>query len=143
MTQEPGGVESLDALLGKSRELLDLVASAGSDHGDTSVKGTGTAADGMIRVAVSPRRLDALSVDPRAMRLGSQALSAEIMSAVNAAFAELWQTAGGAHTVRGAQANAGALTGQLRDLQNDSMRSMAMFTQAMHDVVAQLRRDRT
>jgi hypothetical protein len=142
MVAGAGGVEGFDVLLERTRRALEAVSVAAMGRDGGGVSGEGAGADGLVRVRVSPRRVESLSVDPRAMRLGSQVLAAEIVSAVNAAFEGLWRAAGGADAVGDARAAGAGLAGQLRDLQNDSMRSMAMFTQGLADVVARLDGDR-
>lgn len=133
-------VSGLDALLEQTRQALER---AGEPvPGGKSASGTGTGADGLVKVRVGPRHVESLSVDPRAMRLGSQALADQIRSAVNAAFDDLWKNAGGAEAVAKAQEGKRALTAQLQNLQDESMRNMTMFTQAVADAVAALNRER-
>jgi DNA-binding protein YbaB len=53
------------------------------------IRGVGEAADGLVRVEVSPGgRLTDLRLDPRAMRLGSQTLTEEILAATSQADAD-------------------------------------------------------
>jgi hypothetical protein len=54
------------------------------------LRGEAEAADGLIRATVGiGGRLESLRADPRAMRLGSEALCEEIMVAVNGALDDL------------------------------------------------------
>lgn len=54
-----------------------------------AIRGRATGAQGLIEVEVtSAGRITSLRLDPRAMRLGSEDLTAQILSAVNAATAE-------------------------------------------------------
>jgi hypothetical protein len=86
--------------------------------------------------------VESVRIDPRAMRLGSAELASQIATTVNNAFAELRRSAGSEDVQREARSRGAALSATLRDVQNDSMRSMAMIAQALNEVVNQFGRGR-
>ena len=131
------GVQELDRLLARTRRALDAAGSV--DPGTSDLSGEGVAAGGLIRASVGPYRVESVVIDPRAMRLGSTELAAQIGAAINAGFAELRRAAGLEQVQREAQARAAAVSAQLREVQTDAMRSMAMIAQALTDAVAQFR----
>lgn len=102
--------------------------------------GLGEAAEGQVQaVAVAGGRLDSLTVNPRAMRMGSEALCEQIVAAVNAALDDL----GGKVAAQAAAAGGvdpTALTEQMRDLHTESVRQMEMFTQGIKDAVDRISR---
>jgi hypothetical protein len=62
-------------------------------------------------------------------------LALQVTAAVNDAFAELHRRAGSEDVQREARSRAAALSAKLREVQNDSMRSMAMIAQALNEAV--------
>jgi DNA-binding protein YbaB len=100
------------------------------------VRGEGSAADGKITArVVSGGHLEALSVDPRLMRSGSQELCAQIIVAVNAALDDLrTQASATAPTVM----DPAALAGVLEDLQAESAQQLGRFTQGIAETVAKI-----
>jgi hypothetical protein len=134
------GVEALEGLLDRTRQALDAAGSVDLRAG--SVSAEGVAAGGLIRASVSPNRVESVRIDPRAMRLGSAELAVQVSAAINAAFMELRERAGLEEVRREAQARAAVVSGQLREVQDDAMRSMAMISQALTDAVAQFGRSR-
>jgi hypothetical protein len=145
------GIEALDALLDRTRQALAATGSlaAGSLESSSlesssleSTSAEGQGADGLIRATVGPNRLVSLHIDPEAARLSTSDLAEEITAAVNAGFEELRRQAGTAEALRDAQSLATGLSAELKDLQNDSMRSMAMIGQTLADALAQLRETR-
>jgi DNA-binding protein YbaB len=136
------GVEALDQLLDRTRQALEAAGSGVVSGGSGGLRGEGTAASGQIRATVTPSHVESIRIDPRAMRRGSAELAAQITAAVNEGFAELRRSAGSEDVQREAQARAAALSAKLRDVQNDSMRSMAMIAQALNDAVSQFGRGR-
>ncbi|MBO0868497.1 MAG: YbaB/EbfC family nucleoid-associated protein [Micromonosporaceae bacterium] len=146
------GIETLDALLARTRRALEAASSfgpqggagagtaeAGPDAEPIGLRGEGEAADGLIRVTVSPNRLVSLRINPEAAGLPVARLAEEITTAVNAGFEQLRREAGTADAVRDAQTFATGLSAELKDLQNESMRSMAAIGQALEDVLARMR----
>ncbi|MEU2986673.1 YbaB/EbfC family nucleoid-associated protein [Micromonospora aurantiaca] len=91
-------------------------------------EGVGEAADGLIRVTVGPPgQVTGLTLDPRVMRMASEALAEEIEAAVNAALADLREQAA---TAPG-EVDLGSLGEQLRRIQADAGRQFSMFTDAL------------
>ncbi|ADL44146.1 MULTISPECIES: YbaB/EbfC family nucleoid-associated protein [Micromonospora] len=91
-------------------------------------EGVGEAADGLIRVTAGPPgQVTGLTLDPRVMRMASEALAEEIEAAVNAALADLREQAA---TAPG-EVDLGSLGEQLRRIQADAGRQFSMFTDAL------------
>jgi DNA-binding protein YbaB len=136
------GTEALDRLLADTRRTLESMTAARPDNAaePDEVRGTGEASDGQVRATVvSAGEVESLRIDPRLLRLGSEALSEQVMLAVNAAFADHRARASG--PTPDAPVDPQQLAGQLRDLQDQSVRSMAAFSTAMADVLSRIRRD--
>jgi hypothetical protein len=66
------------------QEIADLV-----EENSQPREGFGSAAEGMVRVAVHSGRVSAVEIDPKAMRLPSADLAAAFTEATNAALADL------------------------------------------------------
>ena len=145
MAQDPMGAEGLEKLLGDTRRVLESMraARAGadaqlSDAQTSDVHGEGEAAEGRVRAVVTPGpHVESLHVDPRLMRLDPESLCTEIVSALNAALADL---RGKADTAQAGErtVDPAALSAQLRGLQEESVARMAAFGQAMNDILARL-----
>jgi hypothetical protein len=121
-----------DQALSAARQALqDAMAGAAS-----AVPSSGTGADGLIEVIAEGQRLTSVTVDPRAMRLPAEEFGAELLSAVNAALAS-------ADPASAAEAAAlpdpAALSRQLEELQNQSVRQMERYTQSISEVMAALK----
>lgn len=137
MDQLGAGARDIDRLLGDARRLLAEVRSAApadAGLGDLEeLRGEAEAADGLIRATVGiGGRLESLRADPRAMRLGSEALCEEIMVAVNGALDDLQAKARQAGP---AVPDRAALDRQLEELQSESVRRMEMFTQGVAEAI--------
>src|SRR5258707_1142939 len=91
MEQSGLGAGDLDRLLEDTRRALSEMGARPADQATLAeLRGTGTAADDQVRAAVViGGRLETLSVDPRLMRMGSEALCEQIVFAVNAALDDL------------------------------------------------------
>jgi hypothetical protein len=139
---DPGlDVDALDALLDRTRQALNEVSVDLPGTG-SSLQAEGAAAGALVQATVSPNQVESVRIDPRAMRLGSTWLAAQVNSAINAAFAELRQVAGLEEVRREAQARAAAVSARLQEAQDDSMRSMARIASALTDAAAQFGRGR-
>ncbi|GAA0366894.1 YbaB/EbfC family nucleoid-associated protein [Actinoallomurus spadix] len=85
---DPTGNESYDLGLARIGEQIERLDRARAEI--SSVTGSATAADGQVEVEVSAGGvLTALTIDPRAMRLGSEALAEAILEAVGKAVEEV------------------------------------------------------
>jgi len=140
VAQDPMGAEGLEKLLGDTRRVLESMraARAGAGTQPSDVRGEGEAAEGRVRAVVTPGpHVESLHVDPRLMRLDPESLCTEIVSALNAALADL---RGKADTAQAGErtADPAALSAQLRGLQEESVARMAAFGQAMNDILARL-----
>lgn len=136
---EAAGAESLDQMISQALRTLATVRSTGVTADGPPLQGEGRAAGGKVSATVSAGgRLTALSVDPRVMREGSEAMCAEIITAVNAAVDELRAKA----EERAAAVTAGSeeISATLLGLQQESVRQMERFTQSLNDVVARFER---
>lgn len=92
------------------------------------VEGVGEAADGMVTVRTGPPgRITGLAIDPRMLRLGTEALAAEVMEAVNAALADLQKQS--AEAADGMDFT--GLTDRLQQIQQDSARNLSSFVSAL------------
>jgi DNA-binding protein YbaB len=98
------------------------------------VRGVGEAADGQVRAVTAGSRLDRLDVEPRLMRGRAEELAAHILSAVNAAFADLR-----ARSPSVAPVDVAVLVRTLSEVQGEGLRSLAAITRALSDAVEQLR----
>ena len=134
------GAEGLEKLLGDTRRVLESMRAARAEAGaqPSDVHGEGEAAEGRVRAVVTPGpHVESLHVDPRLMRLDPESLCTEIVSALNAALADL---RGKADTAQAGErtVDPAALSAQLRGLQEESVARMAAFGQAMNDILARL-----
>lgn len=113
----------------------DFHARSGDSADSDPPVGEGTAAGGMITVrAVLPGEISAIELNPRVMRMPSEQLAEELTSAVNQALAnlrELSVTAGGG-------VNLDALGDRLREIQEDTSRQLAAFTNSLVEAQAMI-----
>jgi DNA-binding protein YbaB len=131
------GTAALDRLLSDARRTLESMRVNEPIEAD-ELRGEGQAADGLVKASVvSAGEVDSVELDPKALRLGSTVLAGHLRDAVNAAFADLRAKAR-EQGQAGAVDTAG-LADTLRDLQDESVRSMAAFNDAMAGVLARLR----
>jgi DNA-binding protein YbaB len=98
--------------------------------------GAGEAAEGRIRARVAPGgRVEALELDPPALRLPSADVAQETKAAINAALEDMQAKA---------QERAGALGSvdleQLQQLREDSVRQMSAYAGALRDLIASVYR---
>lgn len=83
----PTGDEGYDRSLARIGEQIERLDRARTEI--SSIKGSATAADGQVEVEVSVGGvLTALTINPRALRLGSEALAEAILEAVGKAVEE-------------------------------------------------------
>jgi 3-oxoacyl-ACP reductase-like protein len=129
------GPAQFDSLLERANQALEKAAAQPTD-----AEGSAAGAGGLVQARISSRRVEFLQIDPRAVRLGAAELAAEIQDTVNRAFDAL----PGADVDGSAARSAGqALAGELREIQNESMRSMTMFVQSVRDAVSRLEQGRS
>lgn len=137
------GEDHLDQLLSRTRAALAATRTAGAAAADdeaAAIVGQGDAADGLVRAVVSAGGLvESITVDPRLLRDGLEVLCGQIVVAVNAAFADL-RAQTPAQTAP--EVDVEALSANLASLQDQSVRQMAMISQALGDVVARMRQAR-
>jgi DNA-binding protein YbaB len=106
-------------------------------RGAESVVGSGTAADGLISVrAALPGRVVGLDLDPAVLRLPVEELAEELTAAINAALADLQASAG----VPSGVVDLDALGGRLREIQQQTTRQFAAYTDSLLDAQTALAR---
>jgi DNA-binding protein YbaB len=139
------GGDDVDLLFEEMRRTLgamrsgrhSTVGSGGSEGEAAEIRGEGEAAEGWVTATVGESgQVESIRIDPRLMRSDSFALCEHIVTAVNAALADFRGKATAAMPL--GVADPEALAGKLRDLQNQSVRQMASFGQAMNEVLARL-----
>ncbi|HEV7708864.1 MAG TPA: YbaB/EbfC family nucleoid-associated protein [Asanoa sp.] len=127
------GTGDLEATLAQARRMLDaLAAGGGAPDPEAETGGQGSALDGLVAVRASGAgRIEWVEIDPRAGRVPLGDLAEAITEAVNAALAD-------ASSSESLSVDFGALAGQVRQMQDDSMRQMARFTGALDDAMDRL-----
>ncbi|WP_412541353.1 YbaB/EbfC family nucleoid-associated protein [Longispora sp. K20-0274] len=135
MTGDLSGA-SIDQILASTRGMLEAMRAGVGPATEEPVEGTGQSADGRVQaVAVAPGTIRSIELDPRLMRLPSAELAEQITQAVNAALDSLRSQA-----VAGAlPADPALLSEQLAELQTESARTMARFTQTLDEVSTRIR----
>jgi DNA-binding protein YbaB len=123
--------DEFDQALSAARQALNDVTPSSAP-----ATGTGLAADGLIRVTADGGRLSEVVVDPRAMRLPHAEFAEQLREAVNSALAEADVTA---TPEAAALPDPARLAHQLEELQNQSARQMARYTQSISEVMAALK----
>jgi DNA-binding protein YbaB len=122
------GSAELDQMLSQVRRTLESLRSSRTPAGDA--RGVGEAADGRVRaVAAGPGRLESLELDPRVMRMPSQDLAQQVLTAVNAALDDLAAQAPSAEGM--AVPDPAELAAAVADIQQQSVRQMAAISQAL------------
>jgi DNA-binding protein YbaB len=120
------------------RMLDDTVAAfrqAAPDDADAArvaeARGEGSAADGQVKVVVKPGgRLESVTIDPRAMRLGSEAIGGHIVTATNAALDDL---AGKVAAAAPAAVDTAQLMERLREIQVASVERLETFMRGISE----------
>ncbi len=133
-------VTEFDRLFQQTRRALASMRSTGpapdDELGVEPARGTGSAAGGQVEVVAVGQRVESVTVDPRALRMGAEMLGEQITLAVNAALDDLRLQAGTA--AEAPDVDPAALGQQLDELQNESVRSMAAMTDALTDAVRRI-----
>ncbi len=138
-----GAADEFERSLTEARQALRSVrtANANAGAGAEPVQGLGEAKDGLIKVVFEQGRLAKVEVDAKARRLDSDELAAAFKEAANAALADLESKAatpppGDA----GLLTDPAALDARLSELQDQSLRQMTRYTQAIAEMTARLGR---
>lgn len=130
-----------DRMLGESLAALRTSSAAPTAEAvaeEPVLRGEGEALDGLVRVVALPGgRMESVTVEPKALRAGSEALSAALLEAVNASLADLQSRIAAALP---AAPDTAALTGQLQELQDRSIRTLGTFLDAVEDLRVQTSR---
>jgi DNA-binding protein YbaB len=127
----------LQRLLESTQQALNMARGGQPDAADAPEPpvGRGSAADGQVRVeAHTGGRLANLEIDPRMMRQDSVTLSAAIVTAANAALADL-QTQ--LRTSLGST-DVAAVAERLKEVQQESVQQMTSFLSAIGDMQARI-----
>ncbi|MBM7783625.1 YbaB/EbfC family nucleoid-associated protein [Tenggerimyces flavus] len=132
-------MSAVDQILTDTRRALDgMREPRPADAAAEQVTGEGEAAEGKVRVvATLPGHVQSMTMDPRMMRLGSEAVCEALTEAVNAALADLR-----AKTTTGANApvDLERLSGDLEAIQTESLQSMRTMFGALEDVMGRIDR---
>ncbi|MEH1168087.1 YbaB/EbfC family nucleoid-associated protein [Micromonospora sp. CPCC 205539] len=133
-------VAEFDRLFQQTRQALASMRATGPAPDDPAAepaRGAGSAAGGQVEVVVVGQRVESVTLDPRALRMGAEMLGEQITLAINSALDDLRLQAGEA-AVDAPEVDPAALGRQLDDLQNESVRSMAAMTEALTDAVRRI-----
>jgi DNA-binding protein YbaB len=134
---DPSGIEHL---VSQTLRTLNQArgATAKTDDGAEPaepLRGYGEAADGLVRVtAAAGGRLEELQLDPRVMRMSTVSLAEEIVSAANAALADLQ----GRIREGAAGPDLDGLTERLKEVREQSVPQLRKFLQALTDAQARI-----
>ncbi len=131
-------MSAIDQILTDTRRALDDMRSPRPTAAIGQVTGEGEAAEGKVRVVASlPGQVQSISMDPRMMRTGSEAVCEAITEAVNAALDDLRTKA-----TTGAEAPVDfeRLSGDLEAIQTESLQSMRTMFGALEDVMGRIDR---
>lgn len=130
VVDDSGMSRMLETTLQALNKARGVRPATGDNDDDEPLKGHGEALEGQISVDALPGgRLAELKLDPRVMRLDSTTLSQAIVTAANAALADL-QDKLKAGIV---SPDLNALADQLVEVQQESSRQMSTFLQALTD----------
>ncbi|WP_410811877.1 YbaB/EbfC family nucleoid-associated protein [Micromonospora sp. 067-2] len=134
-------VAEFDRLFQQTRQALASMRTTGQvpDDGPAGrpARGAGSAAGGQVEVVMVGQRVESVTLDPRALRMGAELLGEQITLAVNAALDDLRLQAADA-SVDAPPVDTVALDQTLDELQNESVRSMAAMTEALTDAVRRI-----
>ncbi len=122
----------LDAQLARAE-----APSPGPDLESSPVTAEGTAADERLRVTVTNGRVQEVSLQPQLLRLSNAELGDHIAEAVNNAL-EAYQTALMAQLSQ-LSPDLGAVRDQVRQIQEDSIRSLDAYTDSMLQMLRQVK----
>ncbi|MDO5287209.1 MAG: YbaB/EbfC family nucleoid-associated protein [Actinomycetia bacterium] len=122
----------LDAQLARAE-----VPSPGPDLESSPVTAEGTAADERLRVTVTNGRVQEVSLQPQLLRLSNAELGDHIAEAVNNAL-EAYQTALMAQLSQ-LSPDLGAVREQVRQIQEESIRSLDAYTDSMLQMLRQVK----
>jgi DNA-binding protein YbaB len=138
VAEDIGGA-GFDQLFEQAKQALDAVRAGRDEQPDAEpVEGVGSAADGQVSVRVGEGgRVESITVNPRLLRDGIETVCEQIVLAVNAALEDFRTRA--REQQPGGAADPAALAGQLRELQDESMRRMAAYSQALSDALSAVR----
>jgi DNA-binding protein YbaB len=146
----PTNVHGLTFVLDDTRRMLDAMRARRSQPQPDSepvqesvaeeFRGRGETAGGWVRAVLTRDRIEELYLDPRLLRQGTGALGEFLVSALNEALADLAakETADAPDSV----GDPDALAEGLRQLQDESMRSVDLITRSVADVLSRLHQGR-
>jgi hypothetical protein len=129
--------EQFDRLLGQARESLAALRRAAPDDQERP-DGQAEALDGLVRARTRAGELAELKLDPKVLRVPVADLAEAIRGAVNAALADGRTAAPDRADVPAVDLT--ALQAQVEELQADSVRQLAKFSDTVADAIGRLRR---
>ncbi|MGW5365005.1 YbaB/EbfC family nucleoid-associated protein [Actinopolymorpha pittospori] len=125
-------------LLDDTRRALETMRGGQAAPAPAPITGEGESADRRVRaVAATPGRLESLTLDPRLLRAGSDAVGEAVLEAVNHALADLRAKA---TSGVGAPVDLDQLGGELQEVQTRSLQSMQAMFDTLHDVMDRIDR---
>lgn len=134
-------VAQYDRMLEQTRRVLTAMRTPGEAPPDDGleaepVRSVGSAAGGQVEVVMVGQRVESVTLDPRALRMGAELLGEQLVQAVNAALDGLRHQAGG--DAQAPSVDPERLGRTLDELQNESVRSMSAMTEALADAVRRI-----
>lgn len=133
------GPNEFDRMLSETRQLLEQVRSGQApppgDWDEQAVEGRGEAAQSRIRVVAGVGgELTSIELDPRVMRMSSEELAAELITAVNAALRDLRSQTRASDVA----IDPAVLAERLKEAQDQGLRQMVLFTQSLDDLMTRI-----
>ncbi|MGN9776405.1 YbaB/EbfC family nucleoid-associated protein [Micromonospora sp. H33] len=134
-------VTQFDRLFEQTRQVLASMRAPGeAAPGDgpevEPARGVGSAAGGQVEVVMIGQRVESVTLDPRALRMGADLLGEQLVQAMNAALDDLRHQA--ATDAQAPAVDPEQLGRTLDELQNESVRSMSAMTEALADAVRRI-----
>jgi DNA-binding protein YbaB len=131
-------MSAVDQVLTDMRRALEGMRSPEPAASAAEITGEGEAADGRVRVVVGlPGEVREMTMDPRMMRAGSEAVCEAMTEAVNSALRDLRETV---TTGVRAPVDIERLSGDLEAIQTESLQNMRTMFTALEDVMDRLDR---
>jgi DNA-binding protein YbaB len=140
-TSELRGGQNIVAALAQARAELRAVRATAPHGREESIRGEGTAANGLVRVAAEGGRIVGVDLDQQALRLAPERLASAIASAANDALAgsSPATAAGATHMVP----DLVALEARLAEMQDDGVRQLVRYAESISESIKRVGRGST